>query len=376
LNPNKKNLKKSLLKSNGSYPVEIKTINGCFIFNLFRFKSIDGPSNYFRAINIFSDSLGKKGDYESKKLKDFVSYYATKISYENVSELSKERAGGVSISDQRIQQIVIEKAVKIEEIQKGIIEKSKTLSMPNLEKKDLYDPLSKEVIWMEDGVSVSQQKEKRNKIAKKGKERTTTDMVLLEKNGGGFECIVAANDICLTALSMAKLKENYTGQSINLVAISDGSRTIKNRSIELFGGNYQHILDWYHLQKKIKDLMSMIAPNKELKKQYISELTALLWHGFIEQTLQKLENYQFKNQEKHQELVDYLTKNKSYIINYAKRKDVGKTIGSGRMEKTVDCIVARRQKEKAMSWSKKGSIALAVITAQYSNNSLATENLQ
>jgi hypothetical protein len=320
--------------------------------------------------------LGKKGDYESKKLKDFVSYYATKISYENVSELSKERAGGVSISDQRIQQIVIEKAVKIEEIQKGIIEKSKTLSMPNLEKKDLYDPLSKEVIWMEDGVSVSQQKEKRNKIAKKGKERTTTDMVLLEKNGGGFECIVAANDICLTALSMAKLKENYTGQSINLVAISDGSRTIKNRSIELFGGNYQHILDWYHLQKKIKDLMSMIAPNKELKKQYISELTALLWHGFIEQTLQKLENYQFKNQEKHQELVDYLTKNKSYIINYAKRKDVGKTIGSGRMEKTVDCIVARRQKEKAMSWSKKGSIALAVITAQYSNNSLATENLQ
>jgi hypothetical protein len=74
-------------------------------------------------------------------------------------------------------------------------------------------------------------------------------------------------------------------------------------------------------------------------------------------------------------LVDYLTKNRAYIINYAKRKEVGKTIGSGRMEKTVDCIVARRQKEKAMSWSQKGSIALAVITAQYSNNSVTTENL-
>lgn len=376
MNHNNKSSKKSLLKSNGSYPVEIKTINGSFSFNLFRFKSINGSSNYFRESGVLGDSLGERGSYESKKLKDFVSYYATKISYQNVSELTKERAAGLSISDQRIQQIVIEKTVKIEESQKSAIEKSKTMAAPIFEKKDLYDPLTEEVIWMEDGISVSKQKEKRNKIAKKGKERTTTDMILLEKKVGGFECILAANNICLTALSMAKLKENYSGQSINLVVISDGSRTIKNRSIELFGENYQHILDWYHLQKKVKDLMSMIAPNKELKSQYISELSSLLWHGFVDQVLQKLENYQVKNQEKYQELIDYLTKNKAYIICYSKRKEAAKTIGSGRMEKTVDSIVARRQKEKAMSWSKKGSIALALITAQYYNNSFATENLQ
>ena len=252
MNHNNKSSKKSLLKSNGSYPVEIKTINGSFSFNLFRFKSINGSSNYFRESGVLGDSLGERGSYESKKLKDFVSYYATKISYQNVSELTKERAAGLSISDQRIQQIVIEKTVKIEESQKSAIEKSKTMAAPIFEKKDLYDPLTEEVIWMEDGISVSKQKEKRNKIAKKGKERTTTDMILLEKKVGGFECILAANNICLTALSMAKLKENYSGQSINLVVISDGSRTIKNRSIELFGENYQHILDWYHLQKKVK----------------------------------------------------------------------------------------------------------------------------
>jgi hypothetical protein len=379
LNQSKKLLKKSQLKSNGSYPVEVKTVNGNFIFNLFRFKGENGSSNYFRESGIFVNSSREKSSYESEKLKNFASYYATKLSYENVSELLKERTGNNSISDQRVQQIVIEKSVKIGKNQAEMIDKSKDLPMPILEKGDLYDSLSEEVVWLEDGVCVSQQKEKRNKVPKKGKERTTTDMILLEKETGSFEYIVAANGISLTALSRAKLKGNYSGKSINLVAISDGSRTIKNRSIELFGEQYWHILDWYHLQKKVKDLMSMIAPNKELKSQYVAELTGLLWYGNIKETLCKLEKYQTKTSlngiEKYQELLDYLKKNQPYIIDYAKRKDAGKTIGSGRMEKAVDCIVARRQKEKAMSWSKKGSTALAVVTAQVVNDRFTTENL-
>ena len=107
----------------------------------------------------------------------------------------------------------------------------------------------------------------------------------------------------------------------------------------------------------------------------MSELSALLWHGNIEEAIRKLENYQTKNQEKHQELFDYLTKNQLYVIDYAKRKEAGKTIGSGRMEKTIDCMVARRQKEKAMSWSPKGSNALAVVTAHIANYKSATINL-
>lgn len=342
---------------------------------MFRFKSPTGSSNYFRECNIFGDSLGERASYESNRIKDFVCHFASKMSYENVSELIKQRSGGVSISDQRIQRIVIEKSLSIEKEQEKLIEKYKHIVMPILEKGSLYDPLIKEVIWMEDGVSVSKQKGKRDKIAKNGKQRTITDMILLEKPTGSFECIVAANAICLTTLSMAKLKENYSGKNINLVAISDGSRTIKNRSIELFGEQYQHILDWYHLKKKIKELMSMIAPNKDFKSQYVSELSTLLWHGNIEQAIGKLEKYQTKNQEKHQELFDYLKKNQLYVIDYAKRKAAGKTIGSGRMEKAIDSMVARRQKEKAMSWSPKGSNALAVVTAHVANFKSATINL-
>ena len=314
--------------------------------------------------------MGERASYESNKVKDFACFYASKMSYENVSELVKQRSGGMTLSDQHIQQLVIEKSLKIEQKQKELIEKNKDIAMPILEKGGLYDPLIEEIIWMEDGVSVSKQKEMRDKIVKKGKQRAITDMILLEKPTGGFECIVAANDICLTALSMAKLKENYSGKNINLVVISDGSRTIKNRSVELFGEQYQHILDWYHLRKKIKELMSMIAPNKDFKSQYVTELSTLLWYGNIEQAMENLKKYQTKNQEKHQELIDYLTKNQPFIIDYAKRKQAGKTIGSGRMEKTIDCIVARRQKEKAMSWSEKGSNALAVVTAHIANYNL------
>ena len=119
--------------------------------------------------------------------------------------------------------------------------------------------------------------------------------------------------------------------------------------------------------------MSMIAPSKVLKTAYVSELTRLLWVGNTEEALENLKNYEVKNVEKQRELVGYLEKNMSYIIDYKRRKEVGKQIGSGRMEKAGDLIVAKRQKEKAMSWSEKGSNALAVLTAMYKN--IATENL-
>jgi len=66
-----------------------------------------------------------------------------------------------------------------------------------------------------------------------------------------------------------------------------------------------------------------------------------------------------RNPEKWSELIGYLEKHQSEIINYNRRRLVGKTIGSGRMEK-VDLTVGRRQKKKAMSWRPKGSKALSL----------------
>jgi hypothetical protein len=49
------------------------------------------------------------------------------------------------------------------------------------------------------------------------------------------------------------------------------------------------------------------------------------------------------------------------IINYELRRSVGKTVGSGRVEKACDQAAGFRQKKKGMSWGKVGSRALATL---------------
>jgi hypothetical protein len=97
------------LRPNGTYPVEVKTLNGCFPFDLVRFKTPDGSTNYFREAKVF----GQSSRYESQGLMDFVCRYASQMSYTMVSELAHERCGGVSMSDQHIQQLVLEASDQI-----------------------------------------------------------------------------------------------------------------------------------------------------------------------------------------------------------------------------------------------------------------------
>jgi hypothetical protein len=68
-----------------------------------------------------------------------------------------------------------------------------------------------------------------------------------------------------------------------------------------------------------------------------------------------------RNREKLAELVGYLEKHCTEIIDYERRKQAGKTIGSGRVEKGVDQVIGHRQKKKGISWRPKGSKALAIL---------------
>jgi archaeosine-15-forming tRNA-guanine transglycosylase len=49
------------------------------------------------------------------------------------------------------------------------------------------------------------------------------------------------------------------------------------------------------------------------------------------------------------------------IIDYQYRKEIGKKIGSGRIEKKIDIVVSKRQKRKAMAWSARGARNLALL---------------
>ena len=87
----------------------------------------------------------------------------------------------------------------------------------------------------------------------------------------------------------------------------------------LFEGDYVHILDWYHLQGKVRDLMTMIAPDKVLKAAYCAEVLGLLWVGKGAEALVCLQGYRYRNASKWEELQGYLSKNETHIIDYKRR---------------------------------------------------------
>ncbi|MGG6265060.1 hypothetical protein, partial [Leptolyngbya sp. AN10] len=49
------------------------------------------------------------------------------------------------------------------------------------------------------------------------------------------------------------------------------------------------------------------------------------------------------------------------IVDYERRRQAGKSIGSGRVEKAVDQVIGYRQKRKGKSWRPQGSRALGLL---------------
>jgi hypothetical protein len=70
-----------------------------------------------------------------------------------------------------------------------------------------------------------------------------------------------------------------------------------------------------------------------------------------------------------------LTKYSAEIIDYQARQEAGKPIGSGRMEKGVDQVIGRRQKDNGMSWSVVGSKALGILKIHELNEQVAEPGL-
>lgn len=216
----------------------------------------------------------------------------------------------------------------------------------------------------------SRQDKKSQKLLEAKTPAIITDIVILQKAPAEFKYVAAPINadgedlLSLTSVVKAKVIQEYGSQvsALNLVAITDGARAIRHRLLTIFGVGVIVILDWYHLGKKLRELMSMIALNKSEKTKHLKFLFSQLWQR---KTTTALEYLKFqvvpKNRERWQELIGYLEKHDSEIINYSLRSQAGKTIGSGRMEKGVDLTVGQRQKNKGMSWRTLGSKALSLL---------------
>ena len=375
------------MKFNGTTPVRIKSLTGSFNFREQRFVIEDKELRYFELTNQFQEG------YISDRLKELSCSYSNRLSYKEVEGVIERVTGEKQLSDEKIQQIVVDKGAELSHLKEEEVKKLKEregLKMPLIkEKVDIYDPKEEEILIFDDGIQVREQKANRDKRKdeaqidqneekeKSKKNKVNTDVIMLEKKDGDFEYIIGAIDeegkesIPLEYIVKTEIIKEYGEDKdpLKVVAITDGAKAIRGRLLAIFGITITIILDWYHLCKKIRELMSMIARNKEEKIKHMRELFYYLWRGMVDETLEYLKTEVIaRNKRKLLELITYIEKHKAEIIDYRRRKEAGKSIGSGQMEKGVDQVIGFRQKKKGMSWSKAGSKSLGILKVAELNN--------
>jgi len=347
--------------------------------------------DYFELTNQFQTG------YFSDKLKEFAAYYSNRLSYEDTEELIRKLAGSQQISDQKIHQLVVDKALEVSQALTAetlLILSHPTKKLPAINGKvDIYEATETEILLLDEAIQVKGQKETRERRrsdvnqpvevipqdceAAPERVRVSTDVIVLEKQKGGFEYLTEVIDnqekapLPLAAIVKSKVIQEYGDEPkpLNIVAITDGAKAIRGRLLAIFGMPVVIILDWFHLGKKVRELMSMIAPTKAEKVTYLKFIFYHLWHGKTEAVLDYLKTMvKTKNPEKLAELIGYIEKHKAEIIDYKRRQQAGKVIGSGRIEKGCDQVIGHRQKKKGMSWSEVGSKSLGILKVAELNN--------
>ena len=348
--------------------IQLKSLHGVFGFEVQRYKSaVSGQEQSYLEL-----SQQFEGDHLSAGLRELIGYYSNRLSYSEVAQLVKRVSGTAIVSDQKAEQVVIATAEAISQLCASQVKEPYKLPAIAPEV-DLYAPEQAEVLLFADDILVKRQAAKRYPAGQKPEVSASSDervtvtipLVMLQQPDGRYHTFTEplSERTILPQLVGQQLEQLY-GQSpvpLPLVAITDGARTLRLFLLTLFGFMVTLILDWYHLEKKVSDLMSMIALNKTAKEQHLAVILPHLWRGLTTEALLYLDTLTPRNPNKLDELRTYLQKHQPEIIDYQRRQELGKAISSGRMEKGCDLVVGHRQKKKGMSWSPRGSQALALL---------------
>lgn len=172
--------------------------------------------------------------------------------------------------------------------------------------------------------------------------------------------------IVLRFLTAFWFHNGLTGDRIQF--FTDGHKVLNDSIFKWFSWyeNIGIILDWYHLEKKCKEQLSLALTGRFIRNEILDKLKPLLWYGLVDEAVNLLESIDqdsIKKIETINKLIEYLIRNKPHIPCYAVRKELGLCNSSAIGEKMNDLVVSSRQKHNGMSWSKAGSVGLATITA-------------
>lgn len=298
-------------------------------------------------------------------------FWANRLSFAEVVCLVQEGCGQPCVRENTLWRWVQVEAARLDAAQQQSIQDGAAFPEPSfLAPADLYgstDCPPDEFVVMTDGIGVKAQKPTRQKQnqAQAGKpdKRHDTDVMLLPRPDGGLQviCEGVSGAWSLVEAARAYLRQAWSGETLSVVAITDGAKTIRSDLSALFGERVRVVLDWYHLAKQVYENLSMAARCRQEREGWERWVLGLLWRGKVAEARAFLCGLAPRNSKALADLIGYLDKHSVEIIDYERRQQAGKPIGSGRMEKGVDQVVGRRQKGKGMSWTKKGSRALALL---------------
>ena len=218
-----------------------------------------------------------------------------------------------------------------------------------------------------DDVGVRHQKDQRKDGGSKTGKVVENTVIHIQSKEGIYILTAIGMDKAFRLL-LAFLLHNHLLENRDLYFFSDGALNIR-KGIEVYFKfcPYKHMLDWYHLEKHMTELLSMALKGPKAQRHEIRKhLAGILWAGNVSDAIKYLRSFDdknIKNAQKLEEAVDYLQRKKPYVCCYALRSLLNYRNSSNPAEKANDLVVASRQKHNGMSWSFSGSHALAVIGA-------------
>ncbi len=179
----------------------------------------------------------------------------------------------------------------------------------------------------------------------------------------GFRYLSGYGETVLTQLYLLLML--CAGRHGWITLLGDGAWWIRQFFTERLAAftHKELMLDWYHLTKKCYGLTSMLCHGRQAKVALMGRILPLLWRGQVDDALAQLENYrpECRNPDRLNELINYLSAHKPYILNYQERRTHRIYIGSGHAEKANDLIVSRRQKHQGMHWNEATADGLAAL---------------
>jgi hypothetical protein len=181
---------------------------------------------------------------------------------------------------------------------------------------------------------------------------------------------------------------------------TDGGGTVQEAA-EYLHPHAEHILDWFHLTKRLTVLHKCahgLAKEKahpgdeRTLARRVESVKHYLWHGNVAEALTGLEwleddldcwgcddegrkrrqpdNDKAAQMLKYaQELATYVKNNTTTIVNYGERYRCGERISTGFVESTINHVVSRRMvKKQQMQWTPEGAHLLLQVRTQVLND--------